>query len=124
MKLDLKNLKDYRVSQRHLTDYRDMVTVEEMDIYGFSTGRSWSEPWDPNKGEVGELELRFQNRIDKEPALPEPLPTRISLSDLHTVSNAISIKIKDSLLKDIAVMLPQPKLTWTQRIKNTFKKRV
>jgi len=122
MKLDLINLKDYRITQKKLTGYRDMVTVEEIDITGFATGRSWSEPWDPIKGVIDELQSRFQNRINETPMIDEPLPTRISLPDLHTVSEAISSKIKDSLLKDIAAMLPQPKQTIIQRVKGLFKR--
>lgn len=72
----LKNM-EYEMSVDILKPWRYAVTLTEIELIKrekVPTGRSWTEPFDPVKGDPEELEMRFQKQIEVGP--PEIVPSQ------------------------------------------------
>lgn len=75
---------EYTVSVVQSKPWRMFVTLTEHRLERrkkIATGRSWSEPFDPVRGDPAELEGRFRLRIASEPMLGEE-PTEVLQHDL------------------------------------------
>lgn len=96
------------------TLYRETVTVVETKD-GVRTGRIWPEPFDPEKGDVDELEARFRARIksgdpppvtlhvpgEEEPAVPEVALVKVDPESVAEVILPVVERLVQEFVREI-----------------------